>query len=368
MRVPFLDLAAQNKPFRARILKDWAEAFDKGAFVLGPHGAALEQEAAKLLKVKHAIAVNSGTDALVIGLRALGVGPGDEVVTTPFTFFATAEAISLVGAKPVFCDIESGSYLMDAADARKRITKKTKALLPVHLYGQPSDLSALKALAKRSGLRLLEDACQAFGAFSKSGAAGALGDAGAFSFYPTKNLGAAGDAGLLVTQQDAVAKIAHNLRNHGSDKRYYHDAVGYCSRMDEMQAIVLRAKLPHLAAWVKKRRSLAAAYSKSLAGLPGLGLPQADPSHVWHQYAVRVAAGRREELMEHLKAQDVATMVFYPLALHQQKAYASLKTGALPHAQSAASEVLCLPIFAEMSHAQQMHVIRSLRSFFRDHA
>jgi len=368
MQVPFLDLPAQNRPLRARILKDWSEALDKGAFVMGAHGAALEREVAQSLGVKHAVAVNSGTDALTIGLRSLGVGPGDEVITTPFTFFATAECIALVGAKPVFADIDPGTYLLDAKDAARKVSHRTKAILPVHLYGLPCDLGPLKALAKRRGLRILEDACQAFGASNAQGHAGAMADAGAFSFYPTKNLGAAGDAGMLVTQDDAVAKAARSLRNHGSERRYYHDSVGYCSRMDEMQAIVLRAKLPRLKAWVKRRRGLAAAYAKGLSAIPGLELPLASPDHAWHQYTLRVKGGRRDELMEFLKGEGVASMVFYPLALHQQHAFPATHGLRLPQAQAAAQEVLCLPIFAEMTRAQQGHVIKTVRSFFRDHA
>jgi dTDP-4-amino-4,6-dideoxygalactose transaminase len=353
---------------RARILKDWAEALDKGAFVMGPHGAALEKEVAATLGVKHAVAVNSGTDALTIGLRSLGVGPGDEVITTPFTFFATAECVALVGAKPVFADIDPQTYLLDAKDAARKVTRRTKALLPVHLYGLPCDLRPLQALAKRRGLRVLEDACQAFGAANRQGHAGALGDAGAFSFYPTKNLGAAGDGGMVVTQDDAVAEIARSLRNHGSERRYYHDRIGYCSRMDELQAIVLRAKLPRLGAWIKRRQALAAAYAKGLAAIPGLELPLSSPDHAWHQYTLRVKGGRRDALMEFLKAAGVASSIFYPLALHQQRAFPATHGQRLPQAQAAAQEVLCLPIFAEMTRPQQAYVIKTVRAFFRDRA
>jgi dTDP-4-amino-4,6-dideoxygalactose transaminase len=366
VKVPILDLPGQFKPLKKAILKGWEAALDSGQFISGPQGAAFEKESAHRLGVRHALAVNSGTDALVIGLRALGVGPGDEVLTTAFSFFATAEAISLVGAKPVFCDIDPRTFLMDVKDAGKRMNSRVKAVLPVHLYGLPMRLKPLLALTKKRGIRVLEDACQAFGASTGEGACGTVGDAGAFSFYPTKNLGAAGDSGLLVTGDEGLAARAAQLRNHGSGAvRNVHGLVGYCSRMDELQAVVLRAKLPRLAAWAARRRAVAKSYLKGLSGLGGLQLPVADPACVWHQFAVRVKGGRREALAAALREAGVASAVFYPIPIHRQSVYASLRVPSLPQAEAAAQEVLCLPIYPELSARQVGHVVTTVKKFFR---
>lgn len=366
LKVPILDLPAQFKPLKRAILKGWEAALDSGQFISGPQGEAFEKESARLLKVGHALALNSGTDALVIGLRALGVGPGDEVLTTAFSFFATAEAISLVGAKPVFCDIAEDTFLMDFEDAKKKFSSRVKAVLPVHLYGLPMRLKPLLALARKRGARVLEDACQAFGASTEEGACGTVGDAGAFSFYPTKNLGAAGDSGLLVTDQPALAEAARSLRNHGSGAvRNVHGRVGYCSRMDELQAVVLRAKLPRLAAWAAKRRAVARRYFKGLQGLRGLSLPVQDASCVWHQFALRVKGGRRDELAGALKEAGIASAVFYPIPIHRQSVYKNLRPAALPRAEMAAAEVLCLPIYPELSDRQVRHVVATVRNFLR---
>lgn len=362
MKVPLIDLPAQTRPLRKAILRDWAKALDTGAFIMGPQVKAFEAEAAKALGVKHAIACNSGTDALFILLRALGVGPGDEVIVPAFSFFATAEAVSIVGAKPVFCDIEAGTFLLNLAELKKAISRKTKAVIPVHLYGLPMDLNPLKKLLKGKKIAIVEDACQAFGAKLGGLSCGAMGDGAAFSFYPTKNLSAAGDAGMMTTNRDDVAALCRQLREHGSPKRYVHDHVGYNSRMDELQAIVLRHKLPRLAAWTAGRKKIASAYLRGLKGLP-LQLPPASSASVWHQFSLRVPGGRRDALKAHLESQGIASAVFYPGAMHRQRPYA---WGAWhsPQADLAAREVLCLPIFPQLKAAQVRAVVQAIRGFF----
>jgi dTDP-4-amino-4,6-dideoxygalactose transaminase len=364
-RVPFLDISAQVRPLHATILKSWSRILATGQFVLGAEGEALERECAGLLGCRFAVAVHSGTDALVIGLRALGVGPGDEVLTTAFSFFATAEAICLVGAKPVFCDIDPETFLMDPLDAARRASRRVKAILPVHLYGLPVPMAPFRSLARKLNAKILEDACQAFGASDTDGNCGTLGHAAAFSFYPTKNLGGAGDGGLLTTNDRKVADLALQLRNHGSTRRYWHERLGYCSRLDELQAVVLRAKLPHLKAWNLRRQALAGVYHEGLGRVRGIRLPSAKPSCIWHQYSIRVRDGRREALASHLAKDGVATSVFYPSPLHRQPAFAGKKAGSLPAAEQAAEEVLCLPIYPELKSSQQSQVIQSIRRFFR---
>jgi dTDP-4-amino-4,6-dideoxygalactose transaminase len=362
VKVPMVDLPAQARPLRAAILRDWAQALETGAFIGGPQVSAFEAEAAKFLKVKHAVACNSGTDALFILLRALGVGPGDEVIVPAFSFFATAEAVSICGAKPVFCDIRRDDFLLDLGELKRAITPRTKAVIPVHLYGKPLDLGPLKKLLAGKKIAIVEDACQSFGAPNLGG----LGDGAAFSFYPTKNLSAAGDAGLMVTQSDEIAALARQLREHGSPKRYVHDQVGYNSRMDALQAIVLRHKLPKLKSWIAARRKIAKAYLaafKGLEGLESLGLPPASKDSVWHQFTLRVKGDRREALKAHLEERGVASAVFYPGPMHRQKPYAGGNWKS-PEAEMAAREVLCLPIFPEMSAAQLKAVIGGVKSFY----
>jgi dTDP-4-amino-4,6-dideoxygalactose transaminase len=365
MKVPFLNLSEQVKPLKKQIIKGWERALDSAHFILGSEVSALEAEAAKFLGCPHAVAVNSGTDALVLGLRALGVGKGDEVLTTAFSFFATAEAISLAGAKPVFCDINPATFLLDEEEVLRRMNSRIKAVLPVHLYGLPMPLSRIKAAARKKGIKILEDAAQAFGAFSREGACGTVGDCGAFSFYPTKNLGGCGDGGLITTGDAKVAGKARELRNHASNRRYFHNDIGYCSRLDELQAIALRVKLPLVKAWNRRRSRIARAFLQGLASLePRLGLPKWDDGCIWHQFTIRTPRGLREGLMAHLQKRGIASMIFYPLSLHQQKPYA--KAGlSLPHCESAAREVLCLPIYAEMKDGQVAYVIRTIREYFQ---
>ena len=384
--MPLLDLAAELEPLRPDLDAAWQRALASGQFVLGPEVAAFEREAADFLGVRHAVGLNSGTDALTIGLRALGVEPGDEVITTPFSFFATSETVLLLGAVPVFVDLSPDGFLLDPNAVAEAVTERTRAILPVHLYGELAPMDELNRIAQRHELRVLEDAAQAFGAratapTSASGpeaaeaahdadelvgrvpargrAAGALGHAAAFSFYPTKNLGALGDGGLLTTNDDAVAARAQRLRNHGSERRYHHLEPGYNSRLDALQAAWLRVKLPHLDAWTQARRRVAARYDALLADVDGVVTPRPAPGHVYHQYTVRLPGGRRDAVAEGLRARGVASMVYYPETLDR---YGGRTHGDLPHARRAAAEVLSLPVYPTLDEEAQAHVAAALRS------
>jgi len=316
-----------------------------GRFILGPEVEAFEAEVAAYLGVKFAIGVNSGTDALVIALRALGVGPGDEVITTPFTFFATAEAISLVGATPVFVDIDPLTFNIDPHQIPAAITPRTKAILPVHLYGHAADMDPILEVAQAHGLKVLEDVAQAFGGAYKGRKLGSLGHAAAFSFFPTKNLGGFGDGGLIATNDPAVAEQARMLRAHGARKKYYNETLGYNSRLDALQAAVLRVKLKRVDEWNARRREIAARYHEALAEVKGLILPseQSYAYHVYHQYTVRVLHGRRDEVRQRLADAGIGTMVYYPVPVHRLPVYA-WPEGSLPRAEQAAREVLSLPM------------------------
>lgn len=327
-----------------------------GAFVLGPEVQKFEEEVRAYLGVKHAIGLNSGTDALVIGLRAMGIGPGDEVITSSFSFFATAEAIELIGATAVFVDIDPVTFNLDVGQVEAKITPKTRALLPVHLYGQPADMDPLLELAKRHKLRVLEDTAQAFGADYKGRKLGAIGDAGAHSFYPTKNLGAYGDGGMLTTNDDEIARQVRVLRDHGSPRKYHHVTVGYNSRLDSIQAAILRIKLRHIDSWNDARRAAAAHYGKCLSGIAGV-TPPTEASyarHVFHQYTIRVANGRRDVVREALTADGIASMLYYPEAMHQSPFFAGRAQSAgwaKPVAEQACLEVLSLPIGPRLANA-----------------
>ena len=375
--VPLLDLAAELDPLRPALDAAWHRALASGQFVLGPEVDAFEREAADYLGVRHAIGLNSGTDALTIGLRALDIGPGDEVITTPFSFFATSETVLLIGAVPVFVDLTPDGFLLDPEAVAAAVTERTRAILPVHLYGELAPMDELSHIARRHDLRVLEDAAQAFGARApapgtpaeaggpvddaprRGRSAGALGHAGAFSFYPTKNLGALGDGGLLTTDDDTIAARARRLRNHGSEQRYQHLEPGYNSRLDALQAAWLRVKLPHLDGRTQDRRRVAARYDALLAGIDGVVLPRPAAGHVYHQYTVRLPGGRRDAVAEGLRRRGVASMVYYPETLDR---YGGRTHGALPHARRAAAEVLSLPIYPTLSEEAQEHVAVALRS------
>ncbi len=357
-KVPILDLSPEIEGLWDELNAAIQRVLRSGQFIMGPEVTAFEAEVAEYLRVRHAIGVNSGTDALVIGLKALGVGPGDEVVTTPFTFFATAEAVSQVGATPVFVDIDPETYDMDPALIEEKITPYTKAILPVHLFGQAAEMDPILALAEEYGLKLLEDVAQAFGGEYRGRKLGTIGDAGAFSFFPSKNLGAYGDGGLLTTNDATVAEAARMLRAHGAKKKYHNEIIGYNSRLDELQAAILRVKLPHIDEWNEGRREVARRYGARLDEMPGIAAPREAPNrlHVYHQYTVRIMKGRRDEVQERLAKAGVETMVYYPVSVHRLPLYEGLGYR-LPCAERAEDEVLSLPIWPSLSPEAQGPVI-----------
>ncbi|MDR3458957.1 MAG: DegT/DnrJ/EryC1/StrS family aminotransferase [Verrucomicrobiae bacterium] len=363
--VPYLDLKAQIKPLRAEIDAAIAKTIDNCSFCLGPDVAQFEKDFAKYCGAEHCVAFNSGTSAEHVGLMLLGVGQGDEVITTPYTFVATSWAISYVGAKPVYVDVDDATMNLDPKKIEQAITSRTKAVLPVHLYGLPFDVDGIRAVCKQHKLPLMEDACQAHGAKFKGQTVGALGEVACFSFYPGKNLGAFGEGGALVTNNAEFAKRARSLREHGSTVRYYHDEVGFNYRMEGIQGAVLGIKLKHLPKWTSERQRVAKRYAELLKDTP-LQLPvqPAYAESVWHLYVVRHP--RRDELKAHLEANGVGCALHYPLPLHLQKCYASLghKAGDFPNAEKSASQCLSLPIYPELTEAQILRVVEVIKAFF----
>jgi dTDP-4-amino-4,6-dideoxygalactose transaminase len=364
--VPYLDLRAQMKPLRAELDAAIARTLDNCSFCLGPDVAQFEKNFATFCGAQHALGFNSGTSALHVAMLLLGVGPGDEVITTPYTFIATSWAISYCGAKPVYVDIDEATFNLDPKLIEKAITPKTKAVLPVHLYGQPFDVDAVAAVCKKHNLPFVEDAAQAHGAKYKGKSIGTFGAVSCFSFYPAKNLGACGEGGALVTNDPALAARAKSLREHGSTVRYHHDEVGYNYRLEGMQGAVLGVKLKHLEHWTRDRQRVAARYAELLAGTP-LQLPAvtAGNESAWHLYTVRSA--RRDELKKHLDANGIGNAVHYPMPLHLQKVYANLghRAGDFPVAEKASREVLSLPMFPELTEAQIQRVAAVVKDFFR---
>lgn len=360
MDIPILDLSCEITMLWDELNAAIQRVLRSGQFILGSEVEAFEREVADYLGVKHAIGVNSGTDALVIGLRALGIGPGDEVITTPFTFFATAEAISQVGARPVFIDIDPTSFNLDPRLIEAAITPRTKGILPVHLYGRPADMDPILTVAERYGLKVLEDCAQSFGATYKGRKTGTFGHAAAFSFFPSKNLGAYGDAGLIVTDDDRVAESARMLRTHGSRRKYYNEAIGYNSRLDAIQAAILRVKLPYVERFNEGRREVAKRYNELLDGIPGLVTPELVDGHVFHQYTIRILNGMRDQVRERLADAGIGTMVYYPVPLHRLPVYAYMGYQ-LREAERAAKEVLSLPMWPQIPPEVQEKVAQTLR-------
>jgi dTDP-4-amino-4,6-dideoxygalactose transaminase len=365
--VPILDLTRYDEDLKRDIAKAVAEVFASGRFVLGPANETFEQSLARRLGVRHVLGVASGTDALLVSLMALGVGPGDEVVTSPFSFFASAGVVARLGAAPVFVDIDAATFNLDPSLLERAITPRTRAILPVDLYGQCADMGPILEMARRRGVPVLEDACQAIGATYGGKPAGALATLSAFSFYPTKNLGAAGDAGAVTTDDDALAALVRSLRVHGSTATYFHDRVGGNFRMDAVQAAVLSAKLPRLDGWIERRRAIAKAYDARFADAARAGRlvpPTEAPGrrHVYHQYVVRVRGTDRAGVKMRLAARGIGTSVFYPVPLHLQKCFAHLggREGQFPQAEKAATEVLALPIFAELTDGEVDRVAAEL--------
>ena len=361
--IPMLDLGAQIDQLWPELEKAVREVLRSGRFILGPQVEAFERECASYLGCAHTIGVGSGHDALVIALRAADIGPGDEVITTPFTFFSTAEAILEVGATPVFADIEPDSFCLDPEAALAALTPRTRAFLPVHLYGAATDLAPLLEVCEQRGLKLIEDTAQAFGATWAGKRLGTLGSAGAFSFFPSKSLGAFGDAGLIATNDAALAEQVRLVRHHGQRDRYTQVRTGKTGRIDELQAAILRVKLPYMERWNARRRAIAEHYRALLAGVPQLVLPatRPDTEHSYNYFTLRILGGRRDALQEELGKRGVASVVYYPQPLHQSPLYTS-RALALPHAERAAAEVLSLPIWPEMADEAVARVARELRS------
>ncbi len=360
--VPFLDLGVQYDGLREEILGAIAEVAESTTYVLGPRVAAFEEAFAAYAGARHCVAVNSGTSALHLALIAAGVGPGDEVLTVPMTFVATCWAISYVGATPVFVDVDAETATMDVRRARAKVTARTRAILPVHLYGQPADMGPILEIGRRHGIPVIEDAAQAHGARYGGRGAGSLGLCGCFSFYPGKNLGACGEGGAVVTQDDSVAARLRSLRDHAQSRRYHHDEVGFNYRMDAFQGAVLGVKLRHLEAWTESRRRLADRYRDRLAGLP-LALPAEAPGrrHVWHLFVARHPD--RDRIRRGLEARGVQTGLHYPVPVHLQKAYEHLghAPGDFPASERIARECFSLPMFPEMTTEQQDRVVDALR-------
>jgi dTDP-4-amino-4,6-dideoxygalactose transaminase len=365
MRVPLLDLQAQYGPIRDQVLAAITGVCDRQRFILGPEVTDLEQELAARLDVRHATGVSSGTDALLVALMALGIGPGDEVITSTYSFFATAGAIARVGARPVLVDIEPTTFNI-AVDAVERVvTSRTKALMPVHLFGQCAEMDPLLELAERAGLAVIEDAAQAIGASYRGRGAGSMGSVGCFSFFPSKNLGAFGDAGLVTTNDDDLAARIRLLRTHGAERHYHHRLIGGNFRLDALQAAVLRVKAPHLTAWTEARRRNAARYRELFERegiLDRVIVPPEPPDrrHIYNQFVIRVP--ERDRVKAELEARGVGTAIYYPVPFHLQECFASLGygPGAFPEAEAAARTSLALPIYGELTGDQLQHVATSL--------
>ena len=370
MNVPLLDLVAQYRSIEGEVLPALMAVIQRQAFIMGAEVAQLEAAVARLSNTAHAIGCASGTDALLLPLRALELKPGDEIIAPPFTFFATAGAIHNAGGTPVFVDIDPDTFNIDPDAVAAAVTPRTRGIIAVHLFGQMAAMEELVPIAERHGLALIEDAAQAIGARREvDGAwrvAGELGTVGTLSFFPSKNLGAFGDGGMMVTQDAALAERLRRLRLHGGSRQYFHDEVGFNSRLDTLQAAVLLAKLPHLAAWSAARARHAARYSEAFTGHPAVCPPRTDPAneHIYNQYTIRVP--RRDELQAHLRARGIGNSIYYPLPLHLQPCFAHLgyAAGSLPVSEAASTQVISLPVFPELTEAQQHAVIDAVLGFY----
>lgn len=367
--IPICDLKEQYRTLREQMLRAVDEVCSSGHFINGPNVKALETEVAAYLGADHAVALNSGTDALHLALRALDIGAGDEVITTPFTFVATTEAIGIVGATPVFVDIDPRTYNLDTRQIEAAITPRTRAILPVHLYGCPAPMDEIMTIAQRHHLAVVEDCAQSIGAKIGDRFTGTFGTFGCYSFFPSKNLGAYGDGGMLVTNDQDLAARARSLRGHGGRVKYYHEELGVNSRLDEMQAAIVRVKLPHLEAWIEKRRAAAGRYAAAFAGSElQIPIEPADARHVYHQYTLRVP--ERDRVQSDMKAAGVESMIYYPVPLHLQKVHEALglREGAFPEAERAAHEVLSIPLFPELRDVVQQQVVSAVYAACRREA
>src|SRR6202171_1502624 len=365
--IPQLDLAAQYAAISHEIRIAIDRVLASQQFVLGQEGAVLEEEVARLCNVAHGVGVASGTDALILALRACGVGAGDEVILPTFTFVATGSAVSALDAKPVFADIHPNTYNLDPAQLERRVTSRTRAIIAVHLYGLPADMDAIAALARARKLPLIEDNAQAIGATYKGRRTGSLGDVACLSFYPTKNLGAYGDAGMVVTNSADIAARIRTLRNHGQAEKYLSSEPGWNSRLDEIQAAILRVKLRHLSNWQRARQSHAAEYNRLFSQIPGVMPPLAPKGfeHIYHQYTIRIE--QRDALQKFLGERKIGSALYYPYPLHLQPLYSALghKPGDFPHAERAAQEVLSLPMYPELSKQQIARVVETIADFLK---
>lgn len=367
--VPALDLKAQYQTIRHEIEPVVKEVLESQYFILGPNVSGLESEVADYCGARHAVGCASGSDALLLPLMAWGIGAGDEVITTPYTFFATAGAIWRLGAKPVFVDIDPVTYNIDPESIEAAITPRTKAIIPVHLYGQCAEMDPIVEIARKHGLKVLEDAAQAIGSQYNGRRAGVLGDAAAFSFYPSKNLGGFGDGGMVTTSDPELAKTMGRLRVHGMEPKYYHSEVGFNGRLDALQAAVLRVKLRHLDAWTEGRRAVASKYVSKLeaSGLGGLVTPPSESKghyHVYNQFVIRVGESGRDAVRAHLADRKVGSEIYYPIPLHLQACFSGLnhRKGDFPQSEAAALQTIALPIYPELSDEAIDHVVQSLAS------
>ncbi|HEY9072465.1 MAG TPA: DegT/DnrJ/EryC1/StrS family aminotransferase [Candidatus Ozemobacteraceae bacterium] len=365
MKVPLLDLKPQYAQIKDKVVPEILAVMESQGFILGPRVEKMEQELATYTGAKYSVGVSSGTDALLLALMALQIGHGDEVITTPYSFFATAGAIARVGARAVFVDIEPDTYNIDATRIEAAITPRTKAILPVHLFGQCADMDAIMAVARKHKLPVIEDACQSIGSKFQNRQAGTIGDFGCFSFFPSKNLGCFGDGGLVTTNDDAHYQHVKKLRVHGGERQYHHLEVGINGRLDALQAAVISIKLPHLAAWTEGRRKNAARYNQLLAGNPSVRTPVEKPGrfHIYNQYVIHVE--RRDELKQFLTENEIGCAVYYPLSLHEQECFKSLgyRHGDFPHSEAAAQHTLALPVYSELPDGAIEFVAAKINEF-----
>jgi len=366
-QVPLLDVRAQIAGIREPLLKAVEDVLIGGQWILGPAVRELEGRLGRYLSVPHAVGVASGTDALLVALRAAGCGPGAEVVVPSYSFFATAGAVVNCGARPVFVDIDPATYNMAPGQLEAALTSRTRAVMPVHLFGQTADMGPILELCRARSIPVIEDAAQAIGATWGQTPIGGIGDLGCFSFYPSKNLGGAGDGGLITTRSDELAERVRMLRVHGSKQKYHHEVVGYNSRLDSLQAAILNVKLDHLDRWTEGRARNAARYSAAFADLPAIGVPieSGQGRHVWNQYVIRARRGSRDDLQGFLRERGIGTEIYYPIPLHRQACFSHLdyREGSLPASEAAARETLALPIYPELTDAQTQHVIDTVRQW-----
>lgn len=364
MRIPMVDLTVQYRSIRKEIDSAVRDVLESGRFIMGPQVTAFEEEMAGYCDVTYGIGCASGTDGLMMALMAIGVGSGDEVITIPFTFAATAEVIALLGAKAVFVDIEPDTYLIDVDKIEKAVTKKTKAIIPVHLYGQSADMDRINALAEEHKLVVVEDACQAVGATYRNKRTCSLGEMGCLSFFPSKNLGAYGDGGMVLTSNETLAKKLRMIRDHGSDRRYHHDILGMNSRLDALQAAILRVKMKHIDEWNEARRDRAALYSELLKGAAVVTpVTEEHNEHVFHQYSIRIKA--RDGLRKHLEDAGVATAIHYPVPLHLQPAFHHFGKGegSFPVSEEVAREIISLPMYPELEEEAIQFIVEKIVEF-----